>query len=61
MDPDTSETSSYASSRNPDSDVELEDGAIQPKERELNLDMLEENEPDEERSSTYNKFKTQNE
>jgi hypothetical protein len=58
VDPDTSETSSYCSSRNPDSDIEQEQ---QPKARELNLEMMDENEEGDDRTSTYNKFKSQNE
>ncbi len=53
VDPDTSETSSYCSSRNPDSDVEV------PLQKPLlNLDMLEDNEPEDDHTSTYNKFKS---
>ncbi len=53
VDSDTSETSSYCSSRNPDSDVEV------PLQKPLlNLDMLDDNEPEDDHTSTYNKFKT---
>lgn len=63
VDPDTSETSSYCSSRNPDSDIddEQKSDAIKAIVKEINLDMLDDVEADDNQTSTYNKFKTQNE
>lgn len=78
VDPETSETSSYCSSRNPDSE-DSDDGDVMEEEKlsqkknqkkqgkkldtEINLDLLDDiAEPgDDDRTSTYSKFKTQNE
>lgn len=61
VDSDTSETSSYCSSRNPDSDVDADGHEEKPKVKEINLEIMEEHEIDDDRTSTYKKFKTQNE